>query len=108
MNPRHMSCIKTAADGLTTEISHRQYEEETADKMYSGSALLRPERWEHARYKLTMTMLDLFTPSDDVNIVATVLCRRLVESLHPLQRHHMRQGVYLKQTRARHTILHYG
>ena len=48
--------------------------------MYSGSALLLPERWEHDRYKLTMTMLDIFTPNDDVNIVATVLFRRLRSS----------------------------
>ena len=38
---------------------------------------MKPERWEHNRYKLTMTMKDLFEPDDDINIVATVMFRRM-------------------------------
>ena len=79
-DPDQIKCIKITSDGLTTEISHRQYDEETTDSIYSGSALMLPERWEHDRYKLTITMLDLFAPNDDFNIVATVLFRRLRSS----------------------------
>ena len=76
-NPSQTTCIKITAEGLTTEIAHRQYDEETADRIYSGAALMKPERWEHNRYKLTMTMKDLFEPDDDINRVATVMFRRL-------------------------------
>ena len=56
-NPDQIKCIKIDADGLTTEISQRQYDEETAYRNYSGSALFLPQHWEHKRYTLTMAML---------------------------------------------------
>ena len=79
-NPDHFKFSKITPDGLTPEITHRQYDEDTADIIYSGCALMLPEHWGHDRYKLTMTMLDLFTPNDDFNIVPTVLFRRLRSS----------------------------
>ena len=71
-------CIKITPDGHITEVSQQQEEEETMDRMYSGYALSRPEHWDHERkFRLTMTMVDLFQDGDDLNIVATALARRL-------------------------------
>ena len=61
-------CIKISSNSRMKEISHRQYEEETSDRLYSGSALMLAENWEHIKYKLTMTMLDMLDPSYDANI----------------------------------------
>ena len=38
------------------------------------------EHWEHNKSKLTMTMLDMFDPDDDANIIATYLFRKLRSS----------------------------
>ena len=72
----NLRCIKIASNGSVEEISHMQYNEETADRLYSGSALMLTEYWETDNYKLTMTMPDLFAPEDDVNIIATTLYRK--------------------------------
>ena len=71
-------CIKITPDGHIVEVSRQQEEEETIDRMYSGYALSRPEHWDHERkFRLTMTMVDLFQEGDDLNIVVTALARRL-------------------------------
>ena len=76
-NTDNLRCIKIASNGSVEEISHSQYDEETADRLYSGSALMLTEYWETDNYKLTMTMPYLFAPEDDVNIIATMLFRKL-------------------------------
>ena len=41
---------------------------------------MEPERWEHNRYKLTMTMKHTFEQYVNVNIAATMMFRRLRSS----------------------------
>jgi len=40
-------------------------------------ALCVPERWEHKKFKLSMTTVGFFTESDDYNLTATYLWKHL-------------------------------
>ena len=71
-------CIKITPDGHITDVSQQQEDDETMGRMYSDYSLSRPEYWDHERkFRLTMTMVDLFQEDDYLNISATALARRL-------------------------------
>ena len=45
-------------------------------------SLVVPEQWEHKKSRLALTMLDTFNADDDLNILATMLFRKLRPPLH--------------------------
>ena len=45
-------------------------------------SLVVPEQWEHKKFRLAMTMLDTFNKDDDLNILATMLFRKLRSPHH--------------------------
>ena len=74
---RMVKSIMITPDGKYHEVSQ---EEETAamrGRRYIGYGLQVPKTWEHKKLRLTVTMLDQFTPEDPPNSWATVLFRKL-------------------------------
>ena len=64
-------------------MSSEEADKQKGERIYSGAALNVPEHWEHKRYRLTMTMLDIFDyEEDDMSVLATTIYR------------HMRPGNY--------------
>ena len=77
-NQDQIMCIRITPDGKITKVTQQQEEEETKNRVYYGYALSRSEHWDHGRnFRLTMAMLDLCPEGDQLNILATVLFRRL-------------------------------
>ena len=64
--------IKITPDDHVSEVSQQQEIDETTHTTYSGYALQKPEHWEHKKFRLTMTMPDLFADDDQPNILATI------------------------------------
>ena len=75
---RNNKVIKISVFGEVVEIDEEQEREETKGRTHSGYCLSFPERWGHDRkFRLTMTMLDIFEPGDDLNMRATIVFNRL-------------------------------
>ena len=75
---RNNKLIKISVSGKVSEIDEEQEREETKGRMHSGYFLPVPERWDHDRkFRLSMTMLDIFEPLDSLNIKATALFNML-------------------------------
>lgn len=64
-------------DGKCHEVSEEEEEAAMRGRNYTGYALQVPETWEHKKFRLTMTMLDVFMPGDPPNPLATMLFRKL-------------------------------
>ena len=57
--------VQITPNGKVTEMSSEEADKQKGERRYSGAALDVPDRWEHKRYRLTMTMLDTFNREDD-------------------------------------------
>ena len=77
MNSDRTSSIKITPDGNISEVSRQQENEETAYRTQCCWSLAVPEQWEHKKSRLALTMLDTFNADDDLNILATMLFRKL-------------------------------
>ena len=72
--------VQITPNGKVTEMSSEEADKQKGERIYSGAALDVPDRWEHKRYRLTMTMLDTFNREDDpcgdeLNVLATTIYR---------------------------------
>ena len=75
---RNNKVIKISVLGDVSEIDDEQQRHEAIRRTQSVYALPVPERWEYDRkFRLAITMLDIFEPGDDLNLMATVLFNRL-------------------------------
>ena len=77
-------CIKITPDGSITEVSQQQENDDTAYRTQCCWSLTVPEQWEHNKFRLARTMLDTFKEYDFLNILATMLFRKLRSLLHEL------------------------
>ena len=74
--------VQITPNGKVTEMSSEDADKQKGEPIYSGAALDVPDRWEHKRYRLTMTMLDTFNREEDpcgdeLNVLATTIYRRM-------------------------------
>ena len=72
--------VQITPNGKVTEMSSEEADKQKGERIYSGAALDAPDRWEHKRYRLTMTMLDTSNREDDpcgdeLNVLATTIYR---------------------------------
>ena len=70
--------------GNIDEVTYEDHHLIIGTRIYSGSSLIVPERWQPKKYRSTMCMPDLFIETDEANLLATMLYRNLRSVAHKM------------------------
>ena len=105
--------VQITPNGKVTEMSSEEADKQKGERIYSGAALDVPDRWEHKRYRLTMTMLDTFNREDDpcgdeLNVLATTIYRNTRSDNYMPNDMIFRDGIYRQRDRHRDYRLYEG
>jgi len=83
MNQQKRKVVKISALGEVAQITAEQQREETRYRTQCAWFLSKPTDWENKRtFRLSMTMIDRFSDFDPINILATILFRKLRSALY--------------------------
>ena len=83
MNQQKRKVVKISALGEVAQITAEQQREETRHITQCAWFLSKPTDWEQKRtFRLSMTMIDRISDFDPINILATILFRKLRSSIY--------------------------